>query len=143
MTIRMTLSAAVAALLLNCSNPCEISEKYSISTSHFVYDKGYNKYPFKFTFVQEVEVWSGDCAAEKSKNKTYLSMTSYAPCDQTVNFTVDVKQGAFSYQIKKNNVAVKTQETIDFGLVYEGGGRIDGAYVDIALFCPLCPQDQP
>jgi hypothetical protein len=137
------LGIMVAGLFLSCSNPnqCDQSEKYNINTSHFVLDKGYNKYSFKFAFEQKVEIWTGDCSAEKSVNDTNLKLTSNAPCDQTVNFTIDVNMGLDSYQFKMNNVVIKSQETIDFGLMHQGGGRIDGAQVEIALYCPLCPGD--
>ncbi|MDZ7316994.1 MAG: hypothetical protein ONB24_12810 [candidate division KSB1 bacterium] len=141
--MKSILPLAAAVLLLSCSNPCEISEKYDISTSHFVYDKGFNKYAYKFTFLQKVEVWSGKCSGDKNKNETYLSLTSFAPCDQEVNFTITVNQGAYTYQFSRNKVKIRSQETIDFGLIQEGGGRINNAAVDIALYCPLCPQDNP
>lgn len=131
----------LAGLLLTCSNPCEVSEQYNLSTSHFVLDKGNEKYSFKFTFEQKVEIWTGDCSAEKSMNNTNLKLTSYAPCDQTVNFTIDVNMGVDSYQFKKNNLLIKSQETIDFGLMHQAGGRIDGAQIEIALYCPVCPGD--
>ena len=135
----------VAVLFLTCSSPndCELSEQSTYSTAKFVTDKGYNKYPFKFNFSQQVEVYNGDCAAEKNVNETTLTLTSYAACDQVVNFTIDIDLGTDSYQIKKNNIAIKSNETLDFGIVRENSQRIDFAEMDIALFCPLCPGDTP
>ena len=139
---------ATAGLWLSCigpfsSNDCELSEQYTVNTTHFVKDKGYQKYEFKFAFEQSVEIWIGDCAAEKNKNSTNLKLTSNAPCRQTVNFTIDVNMGAYSYQIKRSDLVIQPKQTIDLGVVAQGGGRIDGAQVEIALYCPLCPEDQP
>ncbi len=83
------------------------------------------------------------CSTKKAKNQTFLALTSFAPCDQEVNFTITVNQGTYTYQFSRSKVKIRSQETIDFGLIQEGGGRIDGAAVDIALYCPLCPEDNP
>ncbi len=133
----------LVVVLLQCSpNECKLSESFSVDTSPFVLDKGFNKYTFKFAFEQKVEVYRGECAADKNVNRTNLKLTSFAPCDQVVNFTINIGQGEDSYQIKKDSVAIKSEETIDFGTVRQGGGRIDFAEIDIALFCPLCPGDE-
>lgn len=138
------LTSIVALIvLIQCSpNECKLSESFSVDDSKFVLDKGFNKYTFQFAFEQRVEVYRGDCATEKNINQTNLKVTSFAPCDQVVNFTIDVTQGQDSYQIKRDSLAIKAEETIDLGIVKQGGGRIDFAEIDVALFCPLCPGDE-
>ncbi|RQW09773.1 hypothetical protein EH222_03525 [candidate division KSB1 bacterium] len=133
-----------AALLLSCSlsNECELSERYTPGWTQFVLDRGFNLYEFRVSFEQIVEVYMGDCAADKYRNETRLKITSKAPCDQTINFIIEVTMGDDSYQVKKNDVAIRSNETIDFGIVKRGGSRIDLAGIDVAIYCPKCPGDE-
>lgn len=139
----MMWASLLACLAFSCFSPneCELQEQYSIDTSNFVLDKGFNKYQFRFDFKQFVQIY-GNCSENKNVNETRLLLTSFAPCDQTVNFTIEVNLGDDSYQVKRNQIQIKSEETIDLGVVKNGGPRIDFAEIDIALFCPLCPGDE-
>jgi hypothetical protein len=137
--------AALSLVAYSCSlpNKCELSEKFSPSWTRFVSDRGYNKYQFNVSFDQVVEVYTGDCDHEKYKNETNLKITSKAPCDQVINVTIKVDLGDDSYEFIRNNVPIQSDETIDFGVIWQNGPRIDFADIDIAIFCPLCPGDEP
>ena len=134
------LSLTITSCFL--SDDCELSEKYTPSITLFVLDKGFELYEFKVAFNQIVEIYMGDCASDKYRNETKLQITSRAPCDQTINFTIDVNMGPDSYQIKEDGIAIKANETIDFGIVKNGGSRIDYAEIDIAIYCAKCPGDE-
>ena len=131
-------------VFLACSlpNECQLSEKFTPSWTQFVLDKGFNLYEFRVSFNQIVEIYTGDCADEKYKNETTLKITSKAPCDQIINFTIDVSMGDDSYQIKQNDLPIRSNETIDFGVVKTDGSRIDYAAVDVAIYCFKCPGDE-
>lgn len=134
---------ALSFFLLSCSNPCDLSEKFTPSWTSFVSDRGFNKYQFNVSFDQVVEVYTGDCDHDKYNNETSLKITSKAPCDQVINVTIKVGLGDDSYEFVRNNLPIQSNETIDFGVIWENGPRIDFAEIDIAIFCPLCPGDEP
>jgi len=135
----------VALFAVGCSssNECTLSESYSPSASKYITDSGFEAYGFRVDLQQKVEIYRGDCANEKNTNYTTMKLTSFAPCEQTVNFTVNVGMGEDSYQVVNNGVVIQPQETIDFGVVREGGQRIDYAVIEVELYCPLCPEDLP
>ena len=145
MKMIIILMIMVSLLGFGCrsANECDLSESFSPTASKFVVDQGFERYNFRVDFSQKVEVYRGDCADEKNINYTTMQITSFAPCEQTVNYVIDINLGSDSYQLSDNGIVIKPDETIDFGIVREGGQRIDFAQIDVALFCPLCPADMP
>lgn len=143
MRISIIFFLVLLASLYQCNrNSCDLSEDSVYSRGIETKDDGFDKYLFQFEFKQKVLVYYGDCPDNKNVNQTTLKMTSLAPCDQTVTFTIDVNLGEDSYEVKKSNVAIKSNETLDFGVVKNGGARVDYAEITIDLFCPLCPGDE-
>ena len=136
------LAATMLSLSCSLSNECELSERYTPGWTQFVLDKGFNLYEFRVSFEQLVEIYTGDCATDRYVNETRLKITSKAPCDQIINLTIDVSMGDDSYQIQENDLAIRSNETIDFGVVKQGGPRIDMAGIDVAIYCPKCPGDE-
>ena len=93
------------------------------------------------TFNQIVELYRGDCPPDTNINETRLKITSDAPSDQVIKLQIDVNMGPDSYQIKEDSLAIEAKGTVDLGVVAYGGGRIDFAAIEIAIYCPLCPED--
>ena len=139
------LLLTIVPLFLSCSlgNQCELTEKYEPAWSAFVLDKRHQKYGFRVSFNQIVELYRGDCPPDKNINETRLKITSDAPCDQVIKLQIDVNMGPDSYQIKEDSLAIEAKGTVDLGVVAYGGGRIDFAAIEIAIYCPLCPEDLP
>jgi len=131
-------------LLLSCfsTNECELSERYTPSMTKFVLDQGHQKYGYQVTFSQVVELYTGDCANEKSRNETSLKIMSQAPCDQILTVDINVNLGADSYTVKKDAVAITSGGIVDFGIVDYGGPRIDFAEITVKIFTALCPGDE-
>lgn len=137
----LVFSSGILLLVLSCSSPCELSEEHIYSWSQGVLDRGFNKYDFVVTFLQDVKVYTGDCAEEKYLNETRLKILSKAPCDQKINLAIKVGLGADSYEFTRNELDIKSNTTVDFGVIWNNGPRIDFADIDIAIYCPLCPGD--
>ena len=131
-------------MILGCSNPneCELTEQFSPSITKFVKDQGHKKYDYLVTFKQFVQIYSGDCAAEKNVNQTSVQITSKAPCDQTLRVQIFVDLGDASYNKEWDAVEIQAGETVDLGIVNYGGPRIDFANIVVNIFTELCPGDE-
>lgn len=142
---KLLLSAVLVFLvLLACSNPneCELTEQFSPSLTKFVKDQGHKRYDYQVTLKQFVQIYMGDCAADKNVNETSIQILSHAPCDQTLKAIIDVDLGGDSYRVERDSLVVQSEGIVDLGVVHYGGPRIDFADVTVNIFTELCPGDQ-
>ncbi len=138
------IAPLLALFLLNCFNPneCELSEQFSPSLTKFVKDQGHKRYNYRVSFNQIVQIYSGDCPADKNVNETSVQIKSEAPCDQVLRLSINVDLGDDSYTVTRDALAIKSGESVDLGVVHYGGPRIDFANIVVNIFTELCPGDE-
>ncbi len=142
MKARIFVLILAAAVVTGCifSNDCQLSESYTQTRTLSIKDVTFERYIYDFELTQKVEVYSGDCADEKNKNETRYTVTSTAPCEQTVFYRMTIISGQDSVRVEEQGRFL-AGETKDFGVIENVPGRIDYDNIQIYMITSVCPND--
>ena len=142
MKSRILVLILAAAVVTGCifSNDCQLSESYTQTRTLSIKDVTFKRYIYDFEFTQTVEIYNGDCADEKNKNETRYTVTSTAPCDQTVFYRMNITFAQDSVMVEEQGRFL-AGETKNFGVIENVPGRIDSDKIEIYLVTSVCPND--